>query len=138
MGSRSSERFGRCYDRRGPTRFEVEMKGERSKVVVADLMAKAVEEWPGVIMAHIRDFVDFDRAWWRELMAGVARARVKVRSAVEMTVERAKGWYMRQVAPTVAALVEHDGGDMGFVYEALRDGARRYGRRQRQILAGGA
>lgn len=57
--------------------------------------------------------------------------------AVGMTVERAKRWITKQVAPTLAALVEHDGGDMGFVYEALGEGRWRYGRKQRQLLMGG-
>ncbi|MBX9690932.1 MAG: replication initiation factor domain-containing protein, partial [Cyanobacteria bacterium] len=56
-GSRDSERFLRIYDKRGPTRVELELAGERADMVMWDIIEAAnVAE---TMLGHIRAYIDF-------------------------------------------------------------------------------
>lgn len=68
LGSRQSERMIRVYDRRGFTRLELEMKGKRSDLVAKQLFkASDGVEWFSIGLSHLRDYVNFDAEWWRNL-----------------------------------------------------------------------
>ena len=134
MGSRSSERYARVYDRRGPTRFEVEFKGDRAAAIWMQLCATPVEKWPDVIRAHVRDFCEFARPWWDAIMGGTARAMLRLGSFAQATADSAREWMRKQVAPWLSAVVKLDGGSLEFVSELLSMGRHRYGRSQRLAL----
>ena len=133
MGSRTSERFARVYDRRGFTRFEVECKGTRAEAIWRQLSHTALDLWPDLIRAHVRDFCDFARPWWEAIMGGTARAMLRLGSFAQATAESARVWMRRQVAPWLAAVVQLDGGSLEFVSELLATGRHRY--RRGQLLA---
>jgi len=91
FGSRSSERFLRVYDRRGPTRFEMEVKGDRAGLLWEYLLKHDEEDWSGAAMAHLRDFIDFrDRSqgqqpracplleWWSAIVADAGRTALPI------------------------------------------------------------
>jgi DNA relaxase NicK len=135
IGSRTSERYGRVYDKRGFTRFEVECKGDRAAAVWADLCVVDPREWGETIRAHVRDFVEFLAPWWDEFMGGVVRALLVVGSAARATADKARQWLRRQVAPWIAALTELDGGELGWLLDLVAEGRTRYGLAQRVALA---
>jgi DNA relaxase NicK len=127
MGARQSEQFGRCYNRRGFTRFELELKGRTAHVAFLELAALFLGGAPELAPASlswVRRFVDFvDPAssthasrrtllpWWSAFVDGAARAEVVVTATVVRTVEEARDWVVRQVAPTLALLASALGVD---------------------------
>lgn len=135
MGNRQSERFGRVYDRRGATRFELECKSERAAAVWSLLAVSDLEAWPDLIRSHVRDFCDFLRPWWDALMGGTARAMLRLGTFALATAESARAWLRKQAAPWLAALTQVDGGSLEFIGELLSMGRHRYGRAQQLALS---
>lgn len=87
---RSGERMLRIYDRRGPTRVELQLTGPHAHGGGGLLSVKPVEEWPALIRAMIRDFCDFvDRdsnervarcvplPWWDAFTNGAEKISVR-------------------------------------------------------------
>ena len=133
MGSRTSERYARVYDRRGFTRFELECKAERAEAIWAELELRDLELWPSTIIGHVRDFVDFLRPWWDAVTGGMARAMLRLGSFPQATAESARAWLRRQAAPWMAALCQLDGGSDDFWRELITIGRGRY--RRSHLLA---
>lgn len=141
MGSRSSGRFIRVYDRRGPTRLEMEWKGERSVQLWRRLLACAEERWSEAALTELRAFLDFrDRTegkqprvcplldWWAELVAGAGRDAVCIpRGAPTMAQKRA--WFRRSIAPSLAMMRDSSQDWTSELAALLRDGTNRYTRR---------
>lgn len=142
LGSRASERFLRVYDRRGPTRVELELKGEHARGAMSVLLAE-LEELPELALGVLRDFVDFVDASqdanvsrapllpsWESFVGAVDRIRLVVRGRVVPTIERVLEWVERQVAPTLAVYDR-----LGYsVPELLRLGRSRWRHRHRSML----
>lgn len=118
LGSRQSERFIRVYDRRGPTRLEMEWKGSRAIALWRRLVAVTESEASREAMAELRAFIDFrDRSaagrpdccplleWWAELVGDAGRSCVCIPRAAR-TLEQVEDWVFSQVAPSLAML--HD------------------------------
>lgn len=103
FGSGSADRLVRCYDERGFTRFEFQVRADRAGVIVRDLLYRPVGEWLDVGRGHVRDFVDVEATWWKEFMKETARANVKVSSARVVSVAKLRRWLDKQVTPTFAA-----------------------------------
>ncbi len=121
FGSRKSERMIRVYDRRGFTRLELEMKKRR-----ADLVAKQIfresdsSEAFDIVLSHLRDFVNFDAAWWEELLNGVGRAWATVSTPREITEASITTWLTHQVAPSLSTI--HDLHPEQFVNDLIASG----------------
>ena len=58
MGSRQSTAFAKCYDERGHTRFELELKEARARAAVQLLFEPDAPVGP-ISMGLVRDFVDY-------------------------------------------------------------------------------
>ncbi len=129
IGSRSSEAYGRSYDKYreaystpegkqlykgqfepGCWRYEVEFKGSKARQV-----AEMVGSSRGVVMEHVK-------SWYEEHGVEVpvqANAVPVVRELRRVTdVERQLAWLAKQVAPTVADLIAR--GYRNEVYQALK------------------
>lgn len=113
MGSRTSTAFARCYNQRGFTRLELEMKRER-----ADRVAPEVFEGPArlkaIMLGLVRSFADFVDAkcdknrsrcpllpFWDAFLAGCARLDVRLEPRPEPTVESLVNWIERQVSASL-------------------------------------
>ena len=128
LGSRSSEQYVRCYDSRGQTRFELELKG-RTAAAAADALLGLVTKGQGNLFAvealgWVRRFVDFVDAtsdanvsrqtllpFWESFISGADRAQVQFEGVVVKTVEVVRDWVVRQVAPALALLQQALGSD---------------------------
>jgi hypothetical protein len=123
---RAGEQFLRVYDRRGPVRFELELKGDAAAAAIDRLHGAVVEGWPAEMLAVVRRVVDFvevgsggrvDRGqllpWWLEFVQQSRRASTL---AVE-AVKRARGLSPVQ---RVERAIERAG-------RALEAGRRAYG-----------
>jgi hypothetical protein len=139
LGSRSSGRFVRVYDRRGPTRLEMEWKGERALALWRRLVAVAEHEASSEAMAELRAFLDFrDRSasvradccpllsWWAELVGDAGRSCICI-PRKPRTLEQVEEWVMAQVAPSLAMLHDARQGDWTrLVKKFVSEGRERY------------
>lgn len=121
MGSRQSAQFARVYDRRGFTRFELELK-HRAAPIAALRVFEVVDDAPAfseAVLGLVRGFVDFVDteqdanvarapllAFWDAFCGMVARARVALGGTPERTLADAVAWFKHQVAPVYAVLLD--------------------------------
>ncbi len=148
LGSRSSERYLRVYDARGYTRTELELKGDRARLVLREVLLSPPGEWAVRFLAHLRQFVDFVDAsantnisrapllsWWAAFVNGVEKAALHIAKAPR-TLERITAWLRRQVAASIALMEKADPYTFGdFLVNLLETGRERLGPRHRLILA---
>lgn len=149
MGRRSSTQYARCYDRRGLTRFELELKGEAAAAGANELLEALRSDANAFrmgVLGWVRRFVDFvDREsrghasrcqllpFWEAFVAGVDVARVTLAGAVQRTIQEVLAWVDRQVAPSLALLVVGFGKDE--VLRIAERGHLRWKGRHRAMLA---
>ena len=105
LGSNQSERMITVYNRRGFTRLEFQVKDKRADLIASDLLKGSnFDHWFSVIVSHLRDFIDFDTAWWTEFVSSQGRANQTVTTPKEITVDRTMHWLFHAVAPAVSAM----------------------------------
>ncbi len=137
MGSRSSTQFARCYNSRGFTRFEMELKKERA----AQIMASLCEGSPlasvlGSVINQFVAFVHLDNSnrhrctalpFWKRFLVGLSDAGVITRldPKPERTIERLVDWIEGQVAPGLAVYEMVKG--VGDSFDDVRSHLRRLG-----------
>jgi hypothetical protein len=135
----------RCYDRRGPTRFEMEWKGDRAVALWGRLLACAEDSWSMEAMSELRAFLDFrDRSegvrpdccsllpWWEALTDGAARSCVSIPRAAR-TLDDKRAWLREQVAPVLAMVADGVEDWTAELSSLLLDGRGRYTRRSDRI-----
>ena len=142
LGSRSSERFLRIYDRRGATRVELELKGVQARGFRSVLLAP-LEEFTDLALGVVREFVDFVDASqdanvsrapllpsWGLLVGSVERVRLAVKGRAAPTVERVVEWMESQVSAMLAVYrrLGHSVDDL------VRLGESRFRHRHRSLL----
>lgn len=99
-GKRDSERFLRIYDKRGFTRIELELSGERADMVMWQIIEAS--DVPSEMLSHIRAFIDFvdcesdsnrSRAafltWWSEFVENAVKSPLKL-PVLERTIKEIK------------------------------------------------
>lgn len=149
MGARQSGQFVRCYDRRGPTRVEIEIKGDAAPSAAAVLAACLVERderaFALAALGLLRRFVDFVDV---EADSNVSRAPLLpfwaafVEDAEKMRLwlgERAVGdavqmleWALHQTAPVLAVLERVFG--PAILADLAKEGRSRWRRRHREAV----
>ena len=95
FGRRGSDNFLRVYDRRGFTRVEHELRGEKAKMFGLVLVANSVEYYRTAAMGGLRQFFDLvDRGsssnvgrrkllgWWSSFVGNVGRLRVNLSNTI--------------------------------------------------------
>ena len=149
MGARQSGQFVRCYNRRGFTRLELEVKGDAAPAAAAMLAAALVDRdelaFGQIVVGLLRRFVDFVDAsadanisrcpllpWWAEVAEGVDRCRlwlgeVSVKSAGDML-----EWALAQTAPVLAVLERVFG--PAILRDLAAEGRVRWKRRHREAV----
>lgn len=121
IGRRSSQRFMRIYDKRGPTRIELETKD-----VYADALARELTERRGddaelarFVLGCLREFCEFGvqdgehgsrdaelLPWWRAFVGEAERIGKLVADRREaLSVDRTLRWVDRAVVPSLAMIV---------------------------------
>lgn len=120
MGSRASTQFARCYNQRGFTRFEMELKKERASQVLTSIfggasLSEALGAAINQFVAFIDPTTDLNRSrctylpWWRDFLECLSDSGIKTRlePRPEPTVDRLRDWIEGQVAASL------------YVYEAI-------------------
>lgn len=150
LGSRDSQRYLRCYNKRGFTRLEIEFSGERAELLLDALVAAEVADWPELYIAWLRDFVDFVDSsmdsnlnrcqplnWWEEFIGAIPKAGVRLSQVVD-TLQKSKEWIEKQVTTTLSMLLEASSDVNGFwewLYYSVEGGKSRYRAKHRTLLA---
>ncbi len=133
FGSRKSNRFIRVYNKRGPTRLEIELKGKRANLVASAILKEDVDNWLEISKAHLLDFIDIDIPWWKEFVGETERAYTKLYCPKDKSIEKKREWLLKQVSPTFAAVKEVTNGEI--IFEMLDEGERRMYRNHPDLIA---
>jgi hypothetical protein len=149
LGSTQADRRLRCYDRRGPTRVELQARHDAAAAIAADLLGGDLEDgWAARVLGHIRAFVEFRKgddlnvsrrplaAWWARFVRDAERSQVRLTGVVVDTFERAAAWVERQVAPILAVYRRVLGA--GALEQLVRQGQRRWSQRHVRLAGMGA
>lgn len=146
LGSRSSERFVRVYDRRGATRFEMELKGKRSIDLWARFMAASEEMAPQLALGVVRDFIDFkDRCfaentkdcpmlpWWASFTDWAGK-QVCVIPRRPVTLEKVRQWLKKAVAGSLAAAFDCEKNGSLLIRELMTVGRAMYHKKRERVV----
>jgi hypothetical protein len=149
MGSRKSTQYARCYDRRGPTRLELELKDEPAACAANEIMRMVGLGDAGVperVLSWIRRFVDVVDAgsdinatrrtllpWWAAFVGAASKARVVTVGKEPRTCAETRDWFAEQMSATLAVLSEAYGAPE--VMRLVRVGRKRFGPRHQALLA---
>jgi len=152
MGSEHSDRMLRIYNRRGPTRVEMQLRRAMAEAFWARLQASTAEDFGQLVMSLVAGFVDFaapsgsdsNRSrwlrlpWWSAFM-GTTTALVGLVRRAPSTWRGLSGHVRRNASALVTWLqgVHTLGGDMtGALDELLQQGRARQGARHRAMVSG--
>lgn len=144
LGSRTSTAEIVVYDRRGPVRLELRLRGERAEAAYGLLNAD-ISSWSVEFCGILRGLIDFvdrsgtsraDRApllpSWEQFVAGCERVVVALTGRVVATLERTVEWLNHQVAKRVY-MAQQAGLNLS---DLLDRGRRRMRRTDRVLLSG--
>jgi hypothetical protein len=147
VGSRQSPRMIRFYDRRGPTRMELELHSERAQLVWDNLMTYGDDEWSRIAMSHVRSFIDFRNRdhsirpsdcpllpWWSQIVAGAERSKLLIQR-VERSLQDVREWLDRSIAPALALVARSMPDPARYLDDLVRNGRLRWRTRHHMMLA---
>lgn len=66
LGSSKSDRLTRCYDRRGFTRLELQLRNAYADEVIQAMLDQ--REWLGLAVSFLRGHADYTTPWWRSVI----------------------------------------------------------------------
>ena len=138
-GSDNDVRLVRIYDRRGPTRVELEVHGKRAEFLWSVLDAAALEDWSLGCLGYLSDFLDFrDRSansnvgrcprldWWESFTSGAGRLALPLPRKAP-TLDSTQAWIEGQVAPALSVISEYVPDATEWIKGLLKDGRKRRG-----------
>jgi hypothetical protein len=108
----------RVYDRRGPTRLELEYRRKAAIALCSALCYLDHDEWAEFSIGVVRDFIDFVErkkngsespllAWWSDFVGTTGRVSLPSGYREPDSIARLRG-YVDRVAPSVKALLYFD------------------------------
>jgi DNA relaxase NicK len=134
LGSRTSERMIRVYNKRGFTRIEFEMKEERADLVAKEILALENEShWYKVGIAHLLDYVDFKTDWWEKFIRANKRAGVTLSKPEVVSLNKLVNWMDKQVFPSLSVM--YDVFPIDTIHHFIDRGKKKRGDRYDLILA---
>ena len=141
FGSSSSSTLCRMYDKgaeQGVAGHWVRVEFQFRRKNAASVIEKVVKEGESGILGLFRSYIDFKvedpgdsnvtrqatAPWWLQFLRSAEKCGLGL-PAVKRTIEEIRGWFRRSIAPSLALLVEADGGCVDWLYEVIREGRRR-------------
>jgi len=118
LGSRSSPRLVRIYDRRGFTRVEIESKGRWASALASILASRGAEDFENFAIGYLRQFLDFVDAskggsisrapllpWWEMFVKDTDKLVLKLipDESIGSVALRAQA-YLARLTPTLCVL----------------------------------
>lgn len=133
IGSRTSERFIRIYDRRGFTRVEMETKKRKSDHIARELFKRPLDEWTEIAKSFLLDYIDFsDHDYWKQFTDGVIRPAKIENNYLNKTLKSTEEWIHKTVSPTLAMMARIYG--MNVLKDIVRHGDVRINERQTMLI----
>lgn len=124
-------------------RCEMRAKKDRAQALVAAF----VEEGTAAVVSVLYGYLDFKEqgedsnrwrwrtaSWWAVFLEGCSKARLTVRG-VKRTLDRVKGWLLKQVAPSLALVVLAGGGAIDDLLSLVKEGRNRLTASHKAMLA---
>ena len=124
-GKRQSQRMLRCYDRRGFTRLEMELKGDAALRFLCYCVASPSENFRALAMLELRMYLDLVKRdasanasrcpllpWWKAFIGEVQRVKRSVENTIKSVADVAEARagdvvrVVKQIGRRVATLVE--------------------------------
>jgi len=137
IGSNESQRMVRCYNKRGFTRLEFQMRDERAQAVFLSMVFHPFTEWFYIGMSHLRQYIDF-RGWalWAEFVSIADRASLLISSARRVSVSRIHSWLDRQVSVALSVYLDVHGSEVGWsqVIDLVERGRQRPSRKRYEAV----
>lgn len=140
LGSRSSTRRIKFYDKRGFTRVELETKKERADAIAKSMLVNAPNQWPELAISHLRDYIDIFEtvekenliSWWETLINETPRAKMTLIDARSVELNRMLEWVDNQVSPTLSVIADVIGEDS--IDAFIVGGRRKRGAKYKALL----
>lgn len=110
LGSKSSSRFVRVYNRRGFTRFEIVFRQDRAHAVALDIFSNLYRDWSITAMSHVQDYLDFPNwSLWLSFVGYSLPADLIITSARKVSLTKIHGWLERQVIVALSVFYDVHG-----------------------------
>jgi phage replication initiation protein len=123
-------------------RSELRAKKDRAHELVRLFIKEGVGAVAGVLWGYL-DFknigTDSNRSrwescsWWADFLGVCGKLRLSIQAVVR-TLQRVKDWLLRQVAPSLALVVEAEAGALDSVVALLSSGKERWKASHRSLL----
>lgn len=98
VGDEASQRMIRVYDKRGPTRLEIQFRDQRAMIVALAVFFRCYDQWESEAKSHLRQYIEFvGCGWWALFLADTVRASIKISAARQASLARIEEWFERQV-----------------------------------------
>lgn len=136
-GSDNDVRLVRIYDRRGPTRVEMELHGKRAQLLWGVLDGADLDDWSAGALAYLVDFLDFrDRSedsnvgrcsrlpWWEDFTNGAGRLALPLPRKAP-TLDSTQAWLEGQIAPALSLVADYVPDATAWLRGVLDDGRAR-------------
>ncbi len=123
--------------------MELQARNDRAYSLGAALAYLGFEEVPGIIKAYLDFKIQGTKSqrerwetekWWNTFLDSAKKLRLLTAPAVR-SVDKSYEWCKRQVAPTLAMLLNAYGGDFGMLEDLTLDGQRRLRPWHKALLA---
>jgi hypothetical protein len=110
LGSKSSNRFVRVYNKRGGTRIEFVCREERANAVALDIFSNLYRDWDVTARSHLRDYLDFP-TWslWLDFIKYAYQADLVITPARKVALIKIERWIEQQVSVALSVFYDVHG-----------------------------
>jgi DNA relaxase NicK len=112
---------GRSFGTEAFTRCELEMKDERARAVLFEMISHPLEKWATFGASVLAGFFSVESTWWDKFIDSAAGWWVSIARKLS-TIEKKRAWLEKQIARSLAAVtMAHTGGDVEAMFAAFRE-----------------
>ena len=112
LGSKSSNRFVRVYNKRGGTRLEFVCRDDRAHAVTLDIFENLYGDWDFTAREHLLDYMNFP-SWssWTDFIKYAKQADLVITPARKVALIKIEKWLERQVSVALSVFYDVHGWD---------------------------
>jgi DNA relaxase NicK len=112
---------GHSFGKEAFTRLELEMKDERARAVLGQILLQPLQKWASVAAGALSGFFYVESDWWHKFMDSASGWWVSLKRQVS-TLEKKRAWLLKQVSRSLAAvLMAESGGDVDVMNQGFRE-----------------
>jgi Replication initiation factor len=99
VGSSKSDRLTRCYDRRGFTRLELQLRNAYAGEVVRGMLDQS--PWLGIAVSFLRGHADYTAPWWQSVVGDALSKSIPTIKLLKPTVDDLRNTARKRVRNTI-------------------------------------